>query len=70
VSSYFQGGFWASNAIELDTSAQTEGPMVGGNVILNNSVYARTWPAITVPTGMPGVLVVYAQPDPPTGYSS
>ena len=70
VSSYFQGGLWATNAIELDTSSQSEGPMIGGNVILDNSVQARTWPAITVPTGMPGVLVVYAQADPPTGYSS
>jgi hypothetical protein len=70
VSSSFQGGLWASNAIELDTSSQSQGPMVGGNVILDNSVTARTWPAITVPTGMPGVLVVYAQPDAPTGYTS
>ncbi len=70
VNSYFQGGLWASNAIELDTSSQSEGPMMGGNVILDNTVYARTWPSLTVPVGMPGTLVVYAQPDPPTSYSS
>jgi Tfp pilus assembly protein PilX len=69
-SSFFEGGLWATNAIELNTSSQTEGPMVGSNVILENTVFARTWPAVTVPAGMPGNPVIYAQADPPTGYSS
>jgi hypothetical protein len=69
-SSFFEGGLWATNAIELNTSSQTEGPMVGGNVILENTVYARTWPAVTVPAGMPGNPVVYAQADPPSNYVS
>jgi hypothetical protein len=70
VSSYFEGGLWATNAVELDNASQSEGPMVGGNIILSNTVYARPWPLMSVPVGMPGSIVVYAQPDPPTGYSS
>jgi hypothetical protein len=70
VSSFFEGGLWATNAVELDTSSQSEGPMVGGNIILSNTVFARPWPLMSVPVGMPGSIVVYAQPDPPTGYSS
>ena len=39
--------------------------------ILGQSVYAHSWPLITtVPVGMPGTPTVYAQPDPPSGYSS
>ncbi len=71
VSSYFQGAFWGTNAIELDTHSQSEGPMVAGTEIIGQTVYAHSWPLITtVPVGMPGTPTVYAQPDPPTAYSS
>lgn len=70
VSSYFQGALWSTYSIELDTTSQTEGPMVAGNEIFGNSVLAHSWPVITeVPAGMPGNPTVYAQPDPPRLYS-
>jgi hypothetical protein len=69
VSADLEGGLFATNAIELDTQSMSEGPMLGGTVILDNTVYAHTWPVISAPVGMPGVNVVYAQPDPPTGFS-
>jgi hypothetical protein len=69
--SYFQGALWATNTIELDTHSQTEGPMVAGTEILGQTVFAHSWPLITtVPVGMPGTPTVYAQPDPPSGYTS
>jgi hypothetical protein len=69
VSSSFEGGLFATNAIELDTHSQTEGPMIGGTVILDNTVYANTWPLINVPAGMPGTIIVDAPPEAPGGYS-
>jgi len=69
VSSSFEGGLFATNAIELDTHSQTEGPMIGGTVVMDNTVYANTWPLITVPVGMPGTIIVDAPPDAPGDYS-
>jgi hypothetical protein len=69
VSSDFEGGLFGTNTIELDTHSQTEGPMFSGNVIMDNTVYARTWPLVNVPVGMPGTIVVDAPPDPPGNYS-
>jgi hypothetical protein len=69
VSSSFEGGFFATNTIELDTHSRTEGPMFAGNEIMDNTVFAATWPLITVPTGMPGTIVTDAPPDAPTDYS-
>jgi hypothetical protein len=70
VSGNFEGGLFATKAIELDTHSQTEGPMLAGNVIMDNTVYAHTWPVLSVPVGMPGTNVIYAQPDPPGNFSS
>jgi len=68
VSSYFQGGVYATNTIELDTTSQVDGPMVANIVILGQSVNT-SFPFISfVPTGTPGNPIVYAQPLPPTGY--
>jgi hypothetical protein len=69
VSANFEGGLFATNAIELDTHSESEGPMLGGYVVLDNTVYAHTWPLIEVPAGMPGTVIVDAPPDPPGGYS-
>jgi hypothetical protein len=69
VSSSFEGGLFATNAVELDTHSQTEGPMIGGTVILDNTVYANTWPLVKVPVGMPGTIIVDAPPDPPGDFS-
>jgi hypothetical protein len=71
TSSFFQGAFWGTNSIELDTHSQSEGPMVAGSEIIGQTVQAHSFPLITtVPVGMPGTPTVYAQPDPPSGYSS
>ncbi len=69
VSSDFEGGLFGTNTIELDTHSETEGPMFSSNVIMDNTVYARTWPLVTVPVGMPGTIVVDAPPDAPSNFS-
>jgi hypothetical protein len=60
---------FGTNAIELDTHSETEGPMFSGNVIMDNTVFARTWPLITVPIGMPGTIITDAPPDAPSDFS-
>jgi Tfp pilus assembly protein PilX len=68
VSGYLQGGIYASNTIEIDTTSNVDGPMVGNVVILGQSVNT-SFPFISfVPNGTPGNQIVYAQPSPPTGY--
>jgi Tfp pilus assembly protein PilX len=68
VSAYFQGGIYATNNIDFDTTSNIDGPLVGNIVILGQSV-DTSFPFITfVPTGTPGNPVVYAQPLPPTSY--
>ena len=67
-SATFQGGVYATNNIELDTTATIDGPMVGYSVILGQSVNT-SFPFITwVPVGTPGNPIVYAQPQAPTDY--
>jgi Tfp pilus assembly protein PilX len=68
VGGYFQGGVYGTNIVDLDTTSNIDGPMVGSTVNLGQSV-TTSFPFISfVPTGTPGNLVVYAQPLPPTGY--
>jgi Tfp pilus assembly protein PilX len=68
-SSQFQGGLYTSYAIELDTSSQTEGPMIASTEILGQTIKGHSWTSITsVPAGAPGTPVVYAQPDPPGNF--
>ena len=69
VNSGLEGGLFATNTIELDTHTKTQGPMFGSNEIFDNTVFAQTWPLITVPIGMPGTIVTEAAPDPPSGFS-
>jgi len=69
VSSNFEGGLFGTNSIELDTHSGTEGPMFSGNVVMDNTVFARTWPLITVPLGMPGTVITDAPPDAPADFS-
>jgi Tfp pilus assembly protein PilX len=69
ISAYFQGGIYATNNIELDTTSNVDGPMVASTVILGQSVNT-SFPFINfVPTGTPGNPVVYAQPLAPTNFS-
>jgi hypothetical protein len=70
INSQLQGALFATQKIELDTSSKVDGPMVGTEVILGQSVSTNDFPTITtVPVGMPGNPTVYAQPNPPQLYS-
>ncbi len=68
-SSHFEGGLWAKNAVDCLTATRTEGPMFGGHVILDNTVYAHTWPLSVIPAGMPGSTWDDMITDPPIDYS-
>jgi hypothetical protein len=62
----FQGGLFATSAVEFTNNARSDGPIVGSTVIFNNNVQNDQFPTITVvPVGMPGSPIVYAQPNPP-----
>jgi hypothetical protein len=68
VSAYFQGGLYGTHAVDLTTSSNVDGPMVGSPVKLGQSVNT-TFPFISfVPAGTPGNPTVYAQPTAPTGF--
>ena len=70
VSAHFQGGLWAEYNIDLDTTCQTEGPMIAGPEIIGQKVLTHSFPVIDeIPEGAPGVPIVYAQADPPYNYS-
>jgi len=69
TSAYFQGAVFATYDVDVDTTASIDGPIVGSNVKLGQSV-TTSFPTITtVPAGMPSNPTVYAQPLPPTNYS-
>jgi Tfp pilus assembly protein PilX len=68
VSGYFQGGVYATNNVDIDTTSNIDGPIVGNIVILGQSV-GTSFPFIEFfPAGAPGNEITYAQPLPPTGY--
>lgn len=69
VSATLQGALYANGSIELGTTSNVDGPMVGYKVILGQSV-TTSFPSITiVPNGMPSNPTAYAQIDPPSNYS-
>jgi hypothetical protein len=69
VSAYAQGALYATNAIDLDTTSQFDGPLDGSTVKLGQST-SSSFPGLSfVPAGMPGNPEVYAQPQPPQLYS-
>ncbi len=69
TSAYAQGALYATNAIQLDTTSQFDGPLDGSTVILGQST-SSSFPGLTfVPAGMPGNPEVYAEPQPPELYS-
>jgi hypothetical protein len=71
VSAHYQGGLWAEYNIELDTTCQTEGPMIAGTEVIGQSTLTHSFPLIQeIPVGAPGVPVVYADPDPMTNYAA
>jgi hypothetical protein len=69
ISSTFQGAVYAASNVELGTTSIVDGPMVGYQVILGQSVNT-SFPSITlVPEGMPSNPTAYAQIDPPSDWS-
>ncbi len=69
VSANLQGAVYAAGNIEIGTTSNVDGPMVGYQVILGQSV-TTSFPSITiVPQGMPSNPTAYAQIDPPSSYS-
>jgi hypothetical protein len=69
VSSYFQGAVFGTNNVEIGTTSNIDGPIVGSSVKLGQSV-TTSFPTITtVPVGMPSNPTIYAQPQPPSNYS-
>jgi hypothetical protein len=69
VSANLQGAVYAAGNIDIGTTSNVDGPMVGYQVILGQSV-TTSFPSITiVPQGMPQNPTAYAQIDPPSSYS-
>lgn len=67
---HFQGALFATYKISLDTSSQSDGPMVASEVMVGQNYVADDFPTITqVPAGMPGAPTVYAQPNSPEMFS-
>jgi hypothetical protein len=69
-SATFQGALYATNKVQLDTSSKVDGPLVGSEVVLGQSIQTDDFETIiTVPVGMPGNPAVYAQPNAPELYA-
>jgi hypothetical protein len=67
---YFQGGLFGTGNVEYSQNANSDGPIMGAQIILANNVLTNSFPNITtVPVGMPGNPNVYAQPNPPQMFS-
>src|SRR5919109_739840 len=65
VSAYAQGPLYGTNAIDLDTTSQFDGPLDGLTVKLGQST-SSSFPGLSfVPAGMPGNPEVYAEPQAP-----
>jgi Tfp pilus assembly protein PilX len=68
--SKWEGGVYGINKVLLNNNAVIEGPTIGGTFVFTNNVILKPFPKITVvPLGAPGNPNVYAQPNPPGGYS-
>lgn len=66
----WEGGLYATNGIDLSNNGTVEGPMIASTAVFSQNVTAKPFPVITnVPVGAPGNPNVYAQPNPPGGYS-
>src|SRR6266568_4450816 len=60
VSSYFQGAVYATNIVDIGTTAIVDGPLDGSTVILGQSSNSTFSGFTFVPVGMPGNPTVYA----------
>ena len=62
----FQGGLFATRAIDLGQSSQSEGPMMASTIKISNSVQIKPLPLIdTLPLGAPGNPNTHATPQKP-----
>jgi hypothetical protein len=62
----YQGGLFATQAVEFGNNVNVDGPVVGSQILLSNNLTTNDFPIIeTVPVGMPSNDAVYAQPLPP-----
>jgi hypothetical protein len=66
----YQGGLYGTNAVEFGNNVNVDGPIVGSQILLSNNLTTNAFPNITiVPVGMPSNNEVYAQPNPPQGFT-
>jgi hypothetical protein len=66
----FQGGVYGTNAVEFGNNVKVDGPIVGSQILLSNNLTTNAFPTISVvPVGMPSNKDVYAQPNPPQGFT-
>ena len=66
----FQGGLYGTNAVEFGNNVNVDGPIVGSQIVLSNNLTTSAFPTISiVPVGMPSNEEVYAQPNPPQGFT-
>ena len=66
----YQGGLYGTNAVEFGNNVNVDGPIVGSQIILSNNLTTSAFPTISiVPVGMPSNEEVYAQPNPPQGFT-
>jgi hypothetical protein len=60
VSSYFEGAVYATNIVDIGTTATVDGPLDGSTVVLGQSSSSTFNGFTMVPVGMPGNPTVYA----------
>jgi hypothetical protein len=66
----YQGGLFGTGNVEYGNNAYSDGPVMASQILLSNNVTTNSFPGVTtVPTGMPGNPIVYAQPNPPQAYA-
>ena len=66
----YQGGLYGTNAVEFGNNVNVDGPIVGSQILLSNNLTTNAFPIISVvPVGMPSNAAVYAQPNPPQGFT-
>jgi hypothetical protein len=66
----YQGGLYGTNAVEFGNNVNVDGPLVGSQILLSNNLTTNAFPNISVvPVGMPSNAAVYAQPNPPQGFT-
>jgi hypothetical protein len=66
----YQGGLYGTNAVEFGNNVNVDGPIVGSQILLSNNLTTNAFPNISiVPVGMPSNQEVYAQPNPPQGFT-